>query len=661
MTPFSFQKPNFMRKVFILGLLLLGITLFNVNAQDLPAYMTEDEKALMPAYLKSFEKKGFTTPPPHASLRNPAEWEEMQAVAITWRSYQTELTEIVRFAREECDVYIICNDSSSVKTSLTVSNVNLSNIYYLQESSNSVWIRDYGPNCMYVNDVDSLFISDWIYNRPRPLDDVVPQVIADYMGIPLYETTVSPNALVHTGGNFCSDGLGTAFSENLVLDENSNLSTAEVDTIMKKFMGIERYVKITNLPYDGIHHIDMHFKLINEETLLVAEYPTGVADGPQIETNLNYILSNFNSVFGTPYKVIRIPSPPSPSGNYPDNGGYYRTYTNSLILNNTVLVPTYYEQYDTTALRIYREAMPGYNIVGINCNNTIPASGAIHCISHELATANPLLIVHQNHRDTNALVTQYDIDAMIIHKSGIQHADIYYRTDTLQPYTQTAMVNSNPTENLWSGSIPAQAAGSKIYYYIKATATSGKVQLRPMPAPEAYFHFRIMGLGYCVISLGTDITIFNNETVTMEPTVVGTPPFNYLWSDGSSDPDLVVDGALTGLGTFNYSVTVTDVEGYSDMDSKTIEVINQTGIETFQSNDFRIYPNPVLGECWIEFSDKLSGANKIGVFDINGKLMIEKEIYTQKVRLDLSPLANGVYQLRVANAKSITNKRLIVQ
>ena len=33
----------------------------------------------------------------------------------------------------------------------------------------------------------------------------------------------------------------------------------------------------------------MHMKLLNEETLLVAEYPEGLSDGPQIEENLQYI------------------------------------------------------------------------------------------------------------------------------------------------------------------------------------------------------------------------------------------------------------------------------------------------------------------------------------------------------------------------------------
>lgn len=52
------------------------------------------------------------------------------------------------------------------------------------------------------------------------------------------------------------------------------------------------------LPYDGIHHIDMHMKLLDEETLLVSKYPTGVADGPQIEANIQYVLNNFNRHLG---------------------------------------------------------------------------------------------------------------------------------------------------------------------------------------------------------------------------------------------------------------------------------------------------------------------------------------------------------------------------
>ena len=74
---------------------------------------------------------------------------------------------------------------------------------------------------------------------------------------------------------------------------------------------------------------------------------------------------------------MRIPSPPEPgwNGGYPDEGGDYAAYTNSVFVNNTILMPTYYEEYDTTPSTT--KALPGYNVVDIDCNQIISASGAI--------------------------------------------------------------------------------------------------------------------------------------------------------------------------------------------------------------------------------------------------------------------------------------------
>ena len=114
----------------------------------------------------------------------------------------------------------------------------------------------------------------------------------------------------------------------------------------------------------------------------MGQYPTGVADGPQIEANLNYILNNFQTPYGRPYRVVRIPMPPDEYGQYPNQWSDYLTYTNSLILNNLVLVPIYGLAQDSEALSIYQEAMPGYNIVGINMRNVIPVSYT-HLRAHE--------------------------------------------------------------------------------------------------------------------------------------------------------------------------------------------------------------------------------------------------------------------------------------
>jgi hypothetical protein len=283
------------------------------------------------------------------------------------------------------------------------------------------------------------------------------------------------------------DGNGTGFSSKLILNENPTHTEAQIDTIAKKYMGLKRYIKMETLPYDGIHHIDMHMKLLDEETILVGQYPTGVSDGPQIELNLQYILNNFQTCYGKPYKVVRIPMPPSSTGQYPPNSSYY-TYTNATFVNKTLIVPIYGFSQDTTALRIYRENLPGYKVVGIDCNSIIGASGAIHCINKEIGVMDPVFISHSILRNTNNTTTPYEVKAFIKTKSGVSNAKMYWTTDTTAGFT---LVNMTQTVDTFKASIPNKPLGTKIYYYITATSNSSKTVSKPITAPVGFYRFMI--------------------------------------------------------------------------------------------------------------------------------------------------------------------------
>jgi hypothetical protein len=295
-----------------------------------------------------------------------------------------------------------------------------------------------------------------------------------------------------------SDGLGNAFASSLILNENepgnpygvSAKTEAQIDGIMEAYMGISNYIKMETLPYDVIHHIDMHMKLLDEETLLVSRYPSGVADGPQIEANIDYVLGNFQSVFGTPYDVKWIDAPPSTSGSYPDTGGYYRTFSNSLIVNKTILVPTYRPEVDAAALAYYQELMPGYNIVGIDVDNPgenlISLLGAIHCITHTIGVENPLLIVHQpiDNAPQNSVVT---LEAMIKHVSGINTAKVLWREEGAATFNETSM--SFASDDNWTADL--NITSGNIEYYILAEANSGKSLARPIVAPDGYWTIEV--------------------------------------------------------------------------------------------------------------------------------------------------------------------------
>ena len=458
----------------------------NSYAQDLPNYMTDKEKEIYKTYVPPFTITDDITPPP-TPVRTMAEWEETQGIIVAWTSYTTIIRQIVDYAQDEGLVFIVCSDSNSVKTFLTSGGVPLTNLKFVITSFNSVWCRDYGPWAAYSGISDSLKIIDWIYNRPRPLDDQVPVGFASYMNLPIYQAITAPNDFIHTGGNFMVDGNGTGFSSKLVLNENPSKTESQINNLFSSYLGINRYIKMETLPYDEIHHIDMHIKLLDEETLLVGQYPAGVADGPQIEANLQYVLNNFQTCYGRPYKVVRIPMPPSASGQYPPSSNYF-TYTNSVFVNKTVIVPIYGLSQDTTALRIYRDNLPGYRIVGINCASMISALGAIHCITKEIGVNEQLFFSHAKLLNTLNTTSPYEIKSFIKTKSGVASAKVYWRTDTTQAYN---IVNMTQSLDTFRANIPAQTLGTNIYYYISATSNSGKTSTKPLTAPSGYIKFVI--------------------------------------------------------------------------------------------------------------------------------------------------------------------------
>jgi len=643
-------------------LLVFSVLAFSLTAQGniIPHVITPDEEKMMPEYIKQHKlsnQRSIPMPPP-TKVRTMAEWEQIQAVIITWAGQNTILREIVRNAVKECKVLIITDNPTAIINELTSAGIALDSVQLVNTLFNSIWVRDYGPWTVYSNDVDSLWLIDWIYNRPRPKDDATPLAIADHLHIPLYEATVEPDDFIHTGGNHLPDGMGNAFSSMLVLEENNDKTEAEIDSIVLKYLGVNQYIKFPTLPYDGIHHLDMHMRIIDEETIIFGEYPDGVADGPQINANIEYLHDEVKTAFGHPYRIIRIPMPPDANNRYPDQGGNYRTYTNAVFINKTILVPTYEEKYDTTALRIYRENLPGYNVVGINCNSIISSLGALHCITKLVGVNDPLLIAHSRLRDSEDPESEYPVSAYIRHSSGIAEANLFYRLFGDSIYTKLTMSLLDSLLNIWTVVIPAQLSGSEVQYYIEAKSNSGKEQVRPIVAPKGYFNFSIKGepinqlpsadivypLDQSVFSIDqTNLTIeidaedadgviaqvvvyINGDSIA----TIDSLPYSYNWT-------------FPGEGQFEISVKVTDDKGAETV-SETVNVFveNTTAIEPVNNSYIQVFPNPVDNILWIKNDSNDLG--NISITNLKGQILSLPQINDESmIGFDFSQLPPGIY------------------
>ncbi|MCO6474837.1 MAG: agmatine deiminase family protein [Melioribacteraceae bacterium] len=665
-------------------LLFLSVAfIVNSSAQNLPRYLTESEKQQMKSYTPPLRSFGSINPP-SKPVRTMAEWEELEGVMITWTGFQNILRQIVDYAQDEGKVYIVCSDSNSVKSYLTAGSVPLDNLKFIIAPFNSIWVRDYGPWCVYSDIADSMYVIDWIYNRPRPLDDLITSVFAEKENLPLYQMTQPPYDFVATGGNFMNDSHGKGFSSKLILNENPAKTETEIDTMMNKFMGISRYIKLDNLPYDVIHHIDMHMKLLDEETLLVGQYPVGVADGPKIEENLQYILNNYQTCFGREFRVVRIPMPPDAQGRYPNNNGDYRTYTNSIIINKTVIVPTYELQYDTTALRIYREAMPGYEIAGVNSNQIIPLLGAIHCITKEIGVREPIFISHPKILTTVDAVDGYEVKSFIKTRSGVQSASVYWSIDTTQGFNSISMSEIAP--DTFSAEIPLQSLNTKVYYYISAISNSGRTVTKPLPSPAGAYQFMV---DYVVpVELTNFSAMEVDGNIVLEwSTTTESNNMGFEIERSTNKQNWIVVGFKEGNGTTSESTNYQFNDPTSNINSNKLfyqlKQIDYNGRFKY-SNVVEVlltptkfllsqnYPNPFNPTTKIKFTIPsvedakfASTTTKLVVYDILGRevaTLVNKRLQPgeYEVEFNAENLSSGVYYYRLGTGSFSQTKKMVL-
>jgi len=450
----------------------------------LPKYMTPEE------YLRIDEigQGHITTAPPNCWVETPGEFEFLRGVFITWiyGQYNTVFREIVRETAEVSKVYIIVGSSveqQNITDYLNSNGIPLDSITFYIWSRNSIWMRDYGPWFMRKED-NSEGIVDFQYNRPRPYDDTIPWRIGQQWGIPVYG---SP--LEHPGGNFMVDGLGTGFASTLIYEENSGYTHAEIDSLMLEYSGLEQLIVLQRINIEYTGHIDLWTKILNDTLVMVGEYASGHPNHTLLDNNADSI-SRCNNREGKPYRIVRMPMPWSTSDAPP-------SYLNSLFVNNKVLVPLWNEAEDDTALFIYEQALPGYDVVGINCSQMSGSGGAIHCITMQTPNPHFIHIQHYPLTDTNDTLNPYRVRARITTSSALitDSTLVYYRINS-GSFTSTSLASVVDTPGVYAGNIPAQSAGDTVSYYILARNNDGIRRTSPVHVPPQIYTFLVTGNPY---------------------------------------------------------------------------------------------------------------------------------------------------------------------
>lgn len=345
----------------------------------LPAYVTEEERAF--AKQDRFDTRGNyrdvygVTPPPQGLTRAVAEFEPTEGVLISWDWELSDyIFELIATSASRAPVWVMTESVSTsdrVREALKRSGVSTQQVRFFEFRHEGFWTRDFGPWSVVDEQGLPAFL-DVIYYPNRRRDDAVPTLMGRHFNVPVYRPELEIE-----GGNFMTDGDGRCFFSSRVLEVNVALDADELSELFYQYAGCERSLVLEPLYGEGTGHIDMFTKLMGPNTLLLGAY--NESDDPMnadlLERNRQRI-ERFAQESDWALEVIRIPMPAV------RRSGAYPSYTNSLIVNDLVIVPVYPSQdrYEGAALEAYQRALPsGYEVVTIDADEVIEMGGAVHC------------------------------------------------------------------------------------------------------------------------------------------------------------------------------------------------------------------------------------------------------------------------------------------
>ncbi|MDB4107396.1 T9SS type A sorting domain-containing protein, partial [Bacteroidia bacterium] len=178
----------------------------------------------------------------------------------------------------------------------------------------------------------------------------------------------------------------------------------------------------------------------------------------------------------------------------------------------------------------------------------------------------------------------------------------------------------------------------------------------------------------CEVLDTLDITAINFPiaSFTFDKTNQTTTNFDVDFTNTSVDHNSLSwdfgDGSFSTSDNPNHSYTVgsytVKLIAVNECGSDTVEkvVAHTAGVETFNSGNIKVYPNPASNNLSI-VSEGLESIDAVVLFDVYGQTIlsyIEVSSSVKNVTLDVSALASGTYYVDIVTSKSKVVKRVVI-
>jgi len=321
-------------------------------------------------------------------------------------------------------------------------------VQFVVAQTDTIWIRDYGPRYVYQGNCRA--IVGHTYNRPRPWDNRLPQAFSGFKGHAFYE-----HQLVHGGGNYHLNATGSSYASRLISNENGSLSDQQIIGIWQGYQNVNTTL-LQPLPQsvDSTQHLDMWVQVHADNAVVVSDWPNNV--GSQQDQICDQGAATFAA---QGYTVTRIPARKIGSTHY--------TYTNVVMCNDLVLVPSYTNStvspLNAQALATWQQVCPNKTVVSINCQAIVTSAGVMHCIMmhvpEPIGGASPTAYVQTlNGGEVLQPGSSISIDWISDDDKGVSSSDIQLSTDGGVTFSST-IATGLPASGSYNWTVPDVCSG----------------------------------------------------------------------------------------------------------------------------------------------------------------------------------------------------------